>query len=105
LCYFPRKFLKTDNILPGTLENFIKFLVPTDKTSLWARAESSVDEIPDEERLFRPIDTQKAYLATWLAWQKYPGIPLGAAISQRYLDAETPHALKLIDWIRRLFNL
>lgn len=98
-------WIMPDNQLPGTLEDFVKFLVPADKTSLWARAEGCVDSIPDEERLFRPIHKRKAHLATWLAWQKSPGIPLGVAISQRYLDTDTPHALKLIDWIRRLFSL
>ena len=76
-------WIMPNNQLPGMLEDFIKFLVPADKTSLWDRAEHSVNEIPPDERLFRPIDQQKAYLATWLAWQKRPGIPLGAAIHQR----------------------
>lgn len=96
-------WIMPNNQLPGTLEDFIKFLVPDDRTSLWNRAERSVDEIPPDERLFRPIDQQKVYLATWLAWQKRPGIPLGAAINQRYLDANAPQAHKLIDWIRTLF--
>ena len=98
-------WIMPNNQLPGTLEDFIKFLVPADKSSLWDRAEHSVDEIPPDERLFRPIDQQKAYLATWLAWQKRPGIPLGAAIHQRYLDANAPQAHKLIEWIRSLFAL
>lgn len=98
-------WIMPNNQLPGTLEGFIKFLVPADRTSLWNRAEHSVNEIPLDERLFRPIDQQKVYLATWLAWQKHPGIPLGAAINQRYLDANAPQAHKLIDWIRRLFAL
>ena len=76
-------WIMPNNQLPGTLEDFIKFLVPADKTSLWDRAEHSVDDIPPDERLFRPIDQQKAYLATWLAWQKRPCIPLGAAINHR----------------------
>jgi hypothetical protein len=94
-----------DNQVAGTVEDLVKFLVPLDRTSLWTRAEGCVDGIPDEERLFRPIDSPKVYLATWLAWQKSPRIPVGAAISQRYLDADTPQVLKLIDWIRRLFSL
>jgi len=98
-------WIMPNNQLPGTLEDFIKFLVPADRTSLWNRAEHCVDEIPPDERLFRPIDQQKVYLATWLAWQKRPGIPLGAAINQRYLDAKAPQAHKLIDWIRTLFAL
>lgn len=98
-------WIMPDNQVAGTVDDFVKFLVPPDRTSLWSRAEGCVDGIPDEERLFRPIDTPKVYLATWLAWQKSPGIPVGAAISQRYLDVNTPQARKLIDWIRRLFEL
>lgn len=60
-------WLMPDNQSPGTLEDFVKLLVPADRTSLWARAEGCVDEIPDVERLFRAIDTPKAYLHTWLA--------------------------------------
>ncbi len=98
-------WIMPDNQSPGTLEDFVKHLVPSERTALWRRAEGCVDEIPDDERLFRAIDTPKVDLHTWLAWQKTPGIPLGAAISQRYLDADTPHGQQLIDWIRRLFEI
>ena len=47
----------------------------------------------------------KAQLHTWLAWQEQPGTPLGLAITNRYLDANAPHAQKLMDWIRQLFDL
>lgn len=34
-----------------------------------------------------------------------PGKPLGQAITARYLDADAPHARRLIGWLRQLFNL
>ncbi|MGH9803043.1 MAG: DUF3226 domain-containing protein, partial [Blastocatellia bacterium] len=37
--------------------------------------------------------------------QKEPGAPLGSAINKRYLDADAIHAQKLMEWVRRLFDL
>ena len=93
-----------DNRLPGSLENFIGFLKP-DGDTLWARAEEAVAQIPAQERLFKPQATVKAHVHTWLAWQEEPGTPMGQAISKKYLNADAPHALQLLDWLRRLFDL
>ena len=30
---------------------------------------------------------------------------MGQAISKKYPNAEAPHALQLLDWLRRLFDL
>lgn len=97
-------WLMPDNRMPGMLEDFVGFLVPQGNP-LWPRASVCLKEIPEEHRCF-PLNHQiKAHIHTWLAWQEEPGTPLGLAITKRYLDADTAHAKKLIDWIRRLFNL
>lgn len=93
-----------DNRLPGSVEDFIGFLRPAVDT-LWARAEEAVAQIPTQERLFKPQSTIKAHVHTWLAWQEKPGTPMGQAITKQYLDATAPHALLLLDWLRRLFDL
>lgn len=93
-----------DNRLPGSLEDFIGFLRPVGDT-LWARAEEAISLIPAQERLFKPQATIKAHIHTWLAWQEEPGTPMGQAITKQYLDATAPHALQLLDWLRRLFDL
>ncbi len=93
-----------DNRLPGTLEDFVGFLRPADDT-LWTRAGEAVAQIPSQERLFKPQMTIKAHIHTWLAWQEEPGTAMGQAISKRYLDATSSHALLLVDWLRRLFDL
>jgi len=97
-------WLMPDNQLPGMLENFIEFLVPAGD-GLWPRAGVCVEQLPEQERRFRPDHRAKANVHTWLAWQEDPGTPLGQAITKRYLDAGAPHAHLLIDWIRRLFDL
>ena len=92
-----------NNQLPGMLEDFVQMLVP-DKDKLWQHAVVSVEQIPVEDRLFPAQHEIKAKIHTWLAWQNQPGTPMGQAITNRYLSADTPQALLLIDWLRRLFN-
>lgn len=95
-------WIMPDNTLPGMLENFVRFLVPSND-SLWGRVIHCIDNVPENERRFPTHHLIKAQLHTWLAWQHEPGSPLGLAITKRYLEANASHAQRLIDWIRRLF--
>jgi hypothetical protein len=61
-----------------------------------------VDEI--ETPRFPEEHKSKAYIHTWLAWQKEPGKPLGQAVTARYFDPNAAQAVKLIDFLRRLFE-
>lgn len=97
-------WIMPDNTLPGKVEDFVALLVPPDD-SLWKRAELNVQQIPEAERRFIENAFIKAHIHTWLAWQEYPGLPMGQAITRRYLNSNAPHALQLLDWLRRLFNL
>lgn len=96
-------WIMPDNKLPGMLEDFVGFLVPPGDP-LWEQAKACLDEIPEPQRKFKK-HFAKAHIHTWLAWQEEPGTPLGSAINKRYLDADAPHATKLMDWVRRLFGL
>jgi hypothetical protein len=93
-----------DNVLPGAIEHFVRFLVPPDD-ALWPRAEHCVDQIPSADRRFRPQHTMKAYLHTWLAWQDEPGCPMGRAVSRSYVNVDVPQADQFVAWLRRLFDL
>lgn len=93
-----------DNMLPGMLEDFVSFLVPTGD-SLWIRAGDCLAQIPEPERRFSIDHYIKAHLHTWLAWQEEPGRPLGQAITRRYLNATAPHAQQFVNWLKRLFDL
>ncbi len=95
-------WLMPDNQLPGELEHFAQFLVKADD-KLWVRANQCILDIPETDRLFTASDTIKAHVHTWLAWQSEPGKPMGQAITKKYFDANAPHAVQLIAWIRRLF--
>jgi hypothetical protein len=100
-------WLMPDNELPGMLEDFVGRLIPDAEPSrkLWARALAVVQTIPEDERLFGPTDVSKAMIHTWLAWQAEPGNPMGFAIRKGFLNPHAPHALKLVAWLRDLFDL
>jgi hypothetical protein len=91
-----------NNILPGMLEDYLCFLVPTGD-ALFERATHCVDEIPVEERRFIEAHRTKARIHTWLAWQDDPGTPLGQAITKRYFEADGPRVQELLAWLTRLF--
>ena len=97
-------WLMPNNTLPGMLEDFMGYLIPSEDR-LWKRAVDSVQHIPEEERRFLPAHQSKANIHTWLAWQDDPGTPLGLSITKRYLDANVPLVHQLMNWIRRLFDL
>lgn len=97
-------WIMPNNTLPGKIEDFITLLVPT-ADNLWKRAELNVQQIPLTERLFTENAFIKAHVHTWLAWQERPGLPMGKAISEHYLDANVQNARQLVAWLRRLFDL
>lgn len=94
-------WIMPDNGSPGVLEDFAAALVPADD-QLWIRAGEAVDAIPAEHKRFSDVRRSKAHIHTWLAWQEYPGSPMGQAIGKGDLDAHAPAAGRFIEWLRRL---
>src|SRR5215213_941713 len=94
-------WLMPNNRDSGTLEDFVRFLVPA-QDSLWEEANHAVDRLPEDRVLFKPVHRSKAILATWLAWQRQPGIPMGQAVSRKLLDAGAPEADALLTWLSKL---
>lgn len=98
-------WLMPNNVLPGKIEDFIAFLVPTSDTLL-PRVDDFLDALPsrhDCPARYPDKDYIKARVHSWLAIQREPGKPMGAAITARYLDAEAPMASEFLEWLRRLF--
>ena len=102
--YLPRLgvWIMPNNQTSGILEDFLRFLVPQPNI-LFDHAKASVAAIPEGERRFKLLDEPKAVIHTWLAWQKYPGLPFGTAITARFLDPNVPEVDVLAAWLKRLF--
>ena len=92
-----------DNTTEGKLEDFIGLLVPDEQGALWQHAVTSVSTIPEGHRHFKPSDTIKAQVHTYLAWQDEPGRPIGQSITRNYFAGDSEHAQRLVEWLRRLF--
>jgi hypothetical protein len=92
-----------DNSLQGSIEDFLRKLIPADD-SLWPRANNAVEEIPGQERRFKPTYISKAKIHTWLAWQEDPGTRMGSALTKKYFDAGLPQAQAFVDWVHRLLS-
>lgn len=96
-------WLMPNNRTPGILEDFLSFLI-RDSDPLWPRARAALDSIPSEEIRFDGTKRPKALIHTWLAWQDEPGRPLGQSITRKALDAETPEAMRFVEWLKRLMK-
>ena len=93
-----------NNIIPGTLDDFVTALIPTDDPLLpWA--EMIVQSIESEGISRYPsAHRTKALIYTWLAWQRVPGQPMGQAITAATLDYNSALASIFVQWLRRLFQ-
>ncbi len=89
-----------DNQLDGTLEDFLKLLVPEGDVLL-PYAGQVLDNLPDTR--FTSPHRPKALMHTWLAWQNEPGKPYGQAINAKYLNTDLPMAKTFANWLRRTF--
>lgn len=99
------------------LEHLVQSLMPSDHP-LWPLARSSVQRaaailesansgIADDERKWKGFgDTAriKAEVRTWLAWQREPGVQLGAAINDHILGADSPQAMAILRWLNRIYG-
>lgn len=47
----------------------------------------------------------KAEIRSWLAWQREPGMPFGAAINSMTLGHDSAQALTFLRWVKQLFQL
>jgi len=95
-------WIMPDNHLPGMLETFLSFLVPTED-NLLPRVDVFLAGIPAEVRRCPPNRYPKARIHSWLALQEEPGKPLGQAITAKYLDAQSQMVRPFLDWIRKMF--
>ena len=82
---------------PGMLEDFVAALVPSGDILL-RPVEEFLDRLPDCPSRFEPIHRPKARIHAWLAVQKEPGRPLGLAITNKCLCADSPCGVEFTKW-------
>ncbi len=98
-------WIMPDNRMRGMLETFLAYLVPDESDELWTFAKQSAQTAKENGAPFIDVQTDKANIYTWLAWQKPPGRQLHDALKQRILDPEHPTAQAFVHWFKLLYEL
>ena len=91
-----------DNKSQGELEDFVLGMIPYSDT-IWPLSESYVADIPESDRKFRTVKTDKAKLYAWLAARREPG-RMGAAVGAGDLEVTSPLCQNFLIWLTRLFG-
>jgi hypothetical protein len=103
--FLPRfgAWLMPNNQDIGTTEDFIRLLIPA-TDALSSHADRILTEIEALEIQRYPAkDRGKAFINTWLAWQKDPELRIGQAITAKVLEKDAPIAASFTNWLRKLF--
>jgi hypothetical protein len=98
-------WIMPDNTSEGTLETFLRFMVPEDSAPLWALAAESVATARGIGAGCRDCHIDKANLYTWLAWQDPPGQSEGRALTRKILDPHAEGSASFVKWFRDLYRL
>lgn len=95
-------WIMPDNASTGSIETFLRFLVPPESAALW---DLSVRSVTSAQNMGARCDTDKANLYTWLAWQDPPGQSPGSALIRRVLISQGAVATAFVTWFRNLYGL
>ena len=68
-------------------------------------ANAAIGENNRKWKRFSDADRVKAEVRSWLAWQREPGVQLGAAINDHILGHASPQALAFLRWLKQLYGL
>lgn len=94
-----------DNVSTGTVETFLKHLVPEAELNSWKHAQDSVRTARDMGCKCRDAHVEKAELYTWLSWQDPPGQSPGLSLTQKALNPSSPSARTFVNWFMQLYEL
>ncbi|MGK7938611.1 MAG: DUF3226 domain-containing protein, partial [Crocosphaera sp.] len=97
-------WIMPNNQLIGELEDFVSYLIPDDD-QLQLKANEILDELEKFKiNGYNNEDRCKAFIHTWLAWQKEPGMPMGLSITAKVLKNNPAIAETFISWLNQLYQ-
>ncbi len=98
-------WIMPDNVTEGTLEVFLRYMVPRESEAIWGHAVSSAESAKQLGAPYHLSHCHKANLYTWLAWQDEPAQRAGEALTKKILDPHAPSAAAFVKWFRSLYQL
>jgi hypothetical protein len=98
-------WLMPDNQYRGMLETFLQHLIPKSQQNLLDYAGAVTDKAKkDYTAPYKDCHKDKAVIHTFLSWMDEPGKPFGISFQNKSFDANSPLALKFIEWVKNLFS-
>lgn len=98
-------WIMPDNVSEGSLETFLRLMIPEESAPLWAHATESVSRAIALDAPCRGCHVGKANLYTWLAWQDPPGQSGGTALTRKILDPHSVSSGPFVKWFRDLYQI
>lgn len=98
-------WIMPDNSSAGSLETFLRYLVPNLSEPIWKSAVDAVTRAKELGCPCRDAHLAKAHLYTWLAWQDPPNQNPGHALTQKVLDPHNGYANAFVTWFRQLYEI
>ena len=98
-------WMMPDNENRGMLETFLAYMIKDESDPLWQYAQEVVTEAKTKGAKFIDEHIDKAYIYSWLAWQKPPGRQLHNAIQEEILNPQHPKAQVFVKWFKDLYDL
>lgn len=97
-------WIMPNNEEKGMIEDFIRFLIPEDD-KLLPEINQFLSAIEAQGiHKYNEIHRSKAKIHSWLALQEAPGIPMGQAITRKYLTTDTEDFKVFLAWLKKLFD-
>jgi hypothetical protein len=98
-------WIMPNNADAGMAENLFLTLFSSEQNARRDFAKQTLDHLEADGFNLYDIDRQrsKALAHTLLAWQKEPGVPMGAAVIKQFIKLP-PERLPFVDWLCRLFS-
>jgi hypothetical protein len=98
-------WIMPDNTSEGSIETFLKWLIPEQKEPTWIYAQQCVEAARRMGCKCKDNHLEKANLYSWLAWQDPPGQSPGVAIAKKILDGQSQSASSFVAWFKNLYQL
>jgi len=98
-------WIMPDNSSEGSLETFLRYLVPDPSGPIWNHAINSVQRARTIGCPCRDAHIAKANLYTWLSWQDPPGQSPGKSLTKKVLDPHSESAERFVRWFRSFYGL
>lgn len=99
-------WIMPDNQNPGYLEHFFQTLIKADD-NLLSPVNTAIQALYDQNLVrFPDLRKQKAFVYTWLAWQKTPGTSMGLTIKGKsdLFDFQQANAQAFLSWSKQVFQ-